>query len=92
MVMWPCHGLTYVSHSEVALLSLLVGPVEAVVVLPVLPPRLPPLLLFLLLLPLPPLWRLLLLPLPLPGSLQLVLPSGRNVKGSSRGVGGVLWE
>jgi hypothetical protein len=48
----PLHGLTYVGHGEVALPSLLVDPVEATVVLPELPPRSSPLLLFLS--PLPP--------------------------------------
>jgi hypothetical protein len=47
MAMCPYHGLTYVDHGKVALTSLLVDPVEAMVVLPELPPRLLPLLLFL---------------------------------------------
>jgi hypothetical protein len=63
LVMCPCHGLMYVGHGDVALLSLLVDPVEAAVVLPELPPWPPPLLLFLPSLPppLPPLRRLLFL-------------------------------
>jgi hypothetical protein len=47
MVMCPCHGLMYDDHREVALPLLLVDPVEAIVVLPELPPRLSPSLLFL---------------------------------------------
>jgi hypothetical protein len=54
-VMCSCHWLMYVSYGEVALPSVLVDPVEAAVVLPELPPRLPPLLLFLPSLP-PSLW------------------------------------
>jgi hypothetical protein len=53
MAMCPYHGLTYVSHGEVALSSLLVDPVEATVVLPELPLWPPPLLLFLSSLPPP---------------------------------------
>jgi hypothetical protein len=63
MAICPCYGSTYIGHGEVALTSVLVDPVEAAVVLPELPPRPPPLLLFMppLPLPLPPLQQLLLL-------------------------------
>jgi hypothetical protein len=63
MAICLCYGSTYIRHGEVALTSVLVDPVEAAVVLPELPTRPPPLLLFVppLPLPLPPLRRLLLL-------------------------------
>jgi hypothetical protein len=51
MVMCPCHGMMYVDHGEVALPSVLVEPLEATMVLPELPLRPPPMLLFLLSLP-----------------------------------------
>jgi hypothetical protein len=87
MAMCPYHGLTYVSHEEVALSSVLVDPVEALVVLPELPPRPPPLLPFLPLLPLPlpPLQRLLFL------FMLLLLLGGQDGAGTySLGAGGAV--
>jgi hypothetical protein len=83
MAMCHCHGLTYASYGEVALPSLVVDPVEAAVVLLELPPRPPPLLLFLP--PLPSLWRLLFL------FQLLLLMGGRDgVEGYGLGAGGAV--
>jgi hypothetical protein len=98
MVMCPCDGFTYVSHGGGPRPSLVVALWETtVVLLEVLPPRFPPLSLFLP--PLPPLRRLLflcqllLLLLPLPRPLSLFLPGRRGgVKGGDSGADNVLLE
>jgi hypothetical protein len=77
LAMCSCDGFTYVGHGGGPRPSLVVAPWETMVVLlEVLPPRFPPLSLFLP--PLPSLRRLLLLPLPLSEPLSLFLPGGRG--------------
>jgi hypothetical protein len=83
MAMCPCHKLTYVNHGEVALSSLLVDPVEVVVVLPKLPSWLPALLLFLS--SFPPLQRLLFL-----YRLLLLLGGQDSTEGCVLGAGGTV--
>jgi hypothetical protein len=94
MAMCPCHGFTYVGHGGGSQPSLVVAPLEAVVVLLGCHHdfhhcysychyrRYSSCFLF----------HLLLLPLPGLGSLPLVLPSGRGAKGGGRGAGDMLLE